>query len=340
MREFLDVNELSKQQKPTKSKSKSNKTQNNQSRNKNTKSGGGGGGGTSAPNQPNRNNLQMPTLSKAQSHNFSMMLVTEDPRFKSYADDVNIGFQMENFGRASASSVNLQLALRESRSQQGGFSTVSLNNPQIPQEPVPRLSRIICSSTFILQVLWFLSLSFICNFYIGTYYFWVKHLTAANQHYNQNFEGHVDQYTSAFQYALLTGFLWCPFAGFVMDRHRKEDKIFTREEEMEFVVFPLFLTSVLALLFQSSLLLAGLWMPVLYFSSVLMAVLRGFLYTLGGAYFLLVFPTKFFGKLLGAEVLISSFTVFGQYLLQNFVRDQLEGNPFMVSRLQIICTNK
>ena len=54
-------------------------------------------------------------------------------RFKSYADDVNIGFQMENFGRASASSVNLQLALRESRSQQGGFSTVSLNNAQIPQ---------------------------------------------------------------------------------------------------------------------------------------------------------------------------------------------------------------
>ncbi len=39
------------------------------------------------------------------------------------------------------------------------------------------LSGIICSSTFILQVVWFLALSFVINFYIGTYYFWVKHLT-------------------------------------------------------------------------------------------------------------------------------------------------------------------
>ncbi|XP_063727714.1 equilibrative nucleobase transporter 1-like [Symsagittifera roscoffensis] len=320
-KEFLDVTELSRQSSGSKQKNKSKSGgahSNNQ--NRNTHHG-----------SSNRNNLQVPTLSKAQSYNFSMMLVTEDPRFKSYADDVNangtIAIQTDNFGRASASNVNLQLALRENRP--AGLSNGSIN-ANLNAEPCPRLSSIFCSSTFIFQVVWFLSLSFICNFYIGTYYFWVKHLTAQNQHYSLYYDEHVEKYTSAFQYALLTGFLWCPIAGLVMDRHRKDDKMFTREEEMEYVVFPLFLTSILALVFQGSLLLGGLWMPVLYVSTVLMATMRGFLYTLGGAYFLLVFPTKFFGKLVGAEVLISSFTVFGQYFLQNFVRDKLAGDPFLV----------
>ncbi len=66
-------------------------------------------------------------------------------------------------------------------------------------------------------------------------------------------------------------------------------EVLTREEEMEYVVFPLFVTSVIALVFQASLLLADLYMPLLYLSSLLMALLRGFLYTLGGAYFLLVY---------------------------------------------------
>ena len=37
---------------------------------------------------------------------------------------------------------------------------------------------ILTSSPFILQVVWFTLLSFVVNFYMGTYFFWIKHLSA------------------------------------------------------------------------------------------------------------------------------------------------------------------
>ncbi|XP_076830413.1 solute carrier family 43 member 3a [Brachyhypopomus gauderio] len=148
----------------------------------------------------------------------------------------------------------------------------------------------------------------------------------------------VSQYTNAFAFTQLSGILFAPWNGLLMDRHKRKalnPGETENEADLRSSVLSLFLTSLQCLLFSVCATVPLL--PLQYATFILQVLNRSFLYGGNAAFISIAFPAQHFGKMYGLAMSLSAVVSVLQYPCFTLV-EALGGNPLYVNLSLTILT--
>lgn len=148
----------------------------------------------------------------------------------------------------------------------------------------------------------------------------------------------VSHYTNAFAFTQLTGILYAPWNGMLMDRHKGKalnPGETEKDADLRSSVLSLFITSVQCLLFSICATIPVL--PLQYFTFFLQVLNRSFLYGGNAAFINIAFPAEHFGTLYGLVMSLSAVVSLLQYPCFALVKT-LHGDPFYVNLLLTLLT--
>jgi LAT3 family solute carrier family 43 protein 3 len=139
-----------------------------------------------------------------------------------------------------------------------------------------------------------------------------------------------DHYMNAFGIAQLTGLVWAPIMGLLVDRNKQHRSAGSSPlETLQDFVLPLFLACLTGLLFSACLLVPII--QVQYASFIIQVMFRAFTYGLAFSFISCNFPPQHIGKLIGVMMAIAGSISLLQQPIVMFVNTVLEGDPTYVN---------
>ncbi|XP_066293149.1 equilibrative nucleobase transporter 1-like isoform X2 [Branchiostoma lanceolatum] len=215
-----------------------------------------------------------------------------------------------------------------------------------PELYYPTFMKGLKSGMFYTHIFWFSVIQLRNYFFMGTFNPWMTKLAEDNESSCDT----VIRYTEAFAITQLFGVLCAPMNGLIMDMYRNyvtkkmvQDKqagiesAYTKASlDLRSCVVAFSLTTFLGVLFSICVVIPIL--PIQYLSFVLQVILRSFLYGGNATFFAVGYPSRHFGKMLGADYGAGSIILMLQYPMFLLTVGTFGGDPAPVNIILLVLT--